>query len=439
MFFRKIVNDGIVFTGLEMFFPNFNFSDSLVLFLIYNLFFYYLSGFYLHPHRQSALTVTLSTFISSIVISITIFFVLLLDDIVISYKNYYYGLFALFIIHFVLTCFVRLIITLIAKHHFKKKKWTFNTIIIGSGKVAERAKKELEKRVFVNTFRGFIPLDNRKNKKQTLGHFDEISKIISENYIREVVIGIEEIETGKLSEIINKLFTCNVDIFIVPELYKHFSGNVRIIDFGKNPFASLTSSSMSDCETCVKRFFDVLFSSLALIILSPLIGIFSILIKKESNGPVFYLQERIGKNGIPFNIVKFRTMYADAENGIPQLSSPTDARVTKIGVILRKYRLDEIPQFWNVIIGEMSLVGPRPERQYYIDKIMKKAPYYCLLYKIRPGLTSWGPIKIGYSDTLKKMIERLNYDMLYMDNMSLLNDFKILVLTVEIIFKGKGV
>lgn len=159
----------------------------------------------------------------------------------------------------------------------------------------------------------------------------------------------------------------------------------------------------------------------------------------DSPGPVFYKQERIGRFGKPFNILKFRTMYLNSEKGTPKLSSENDNRVTPLGKMLRKYRIDEIPQFWNILKGDMSLVGPRPERKFYIDQIVEQAPYYCLIYKIRPGLTSWGPIKIGYSDTIEKMIERLNYDIIYMDNMSLLNDLKILIYTIEIIFKGKGV
>ncbi len=132
-------------------------------------------------------------------------------------------------------------------------------------------------------------------------------------------------------------------------------------------------------------------------------------------------------------------MYVGSENGMPKLSSAYDERITPVGRILRKYRIDELPQFWNILRGEMSIVGPRPERRYYINQIIEEAPYYCLLYKIRPGLTSWGPIKIGYSDTIEKMIERLNYDIIYIENMSLMNDLKIMALTLEIIFNGKGV
>ena len=162
-------------------------------------------------------------------------------------------------------------------------------------------------------------------------------------------------------------------------------------------------------------------------------------IKIDSKGPVFYRQERVGRFGRPFKILKLRTMFTGSENGTPKLSSTNDDRITRFGRILRKYRIDEIPQFWNIIKGDMSLVGPRPERNYYINRIIVDAPYYCLLYKIRPGLTSWGPIKIGYSDTIEKMIERLNYDIIYLENMSFLTDIKIMIYTIEIIFKGKGV
>jgi lipopolysaccharide/colanic/teichoic acid biosynthesis glycosyltransferase len=196
---------------------------------------------------------------------------------------------------------------------------------------------------------------------------------------------------------------------------------------------------MSDWEASMKRFVDIVVSILGLILLSPFLFYFMVLIKFDSKGPVFYQQERIGRLGKPFNILKFRTMYSGSESGLPQLSSTDDSRITKIGRILRKYRIDEIPQFWNILKGDMSLVGPRPERQYYINQIIEDAPYYCLLYKIRPGLTSWGPIKIGYSDSIEKMIERLNYDIIYLENMSLVEDIKILIYTFEIIFKGKGV
>ena len=211
-------------------------------------------------------------------------------------------------------------------------------------------------------------------------------------------------------------------------------------ELGVSPLVSITSSSMKDWEACVKRFFDLTCSLLALLVLSPLFLLLAVWIKCDSRGPVFYFQERIGRYGRPFRIIKFRTMYVDAEReGTPRLSSPVDKRVTRVGHVLRRYRLDELPQFWNILRGEMSIVGPRPEREYYIRQIVERAPYYCLVYRVRPGLTSWGPIRIGYTDTVDKMVERLNYDIIYMDNMSLKTDAKILLFTLEVIIKGKGV
>jgi len=141
----------------------------------------------------------------------------------------------------------------------------------------------------------------------------------------------------------------------------------------------------------------------------------------------------------PFKINKFRTMYSNPDNKGALLTEKDDPRVTPYGRFLRKYRLDELPQFWNVLIGEMSLVGPRPEQRYYIDRIVKKAPYYYLLHNVRPGITSWGMVKYGYAETVDKMIERLYYDVLYYENMSIVLDIKIIIYTIQIVFTGKGV
>ena len=188
-----------------------------------------------------------------------------------------------------------------------------------------------------------------------------------------------------------------------------------------------------------RRFRDIVCSLLALLVLWPFMVITAVAIVIDSPGasPIF-VQERIGKNGKHFKMYKFRSMYMDAEEGTPQLSQDDDPRVTKVGKWLRKYRLDELPQFWNILRGDMSIVGPRPERRYFINQIEKEAPYYCMVYKIRPGLTSWGPIKIGYTDTLQKMIQRLNYDIVYMENMSLRLDIKIMFHTISVILNGKG-
>ncbi|NPA67380.1 MAG: sugar transferase, partial [Chlorobi bacterium] len=216
------------------------------------------------------------------------------------------------------------------------------------------------------------------------------------------------------------------------------TGKTRISGFLESPLLIISHTAMPAWQESLKRVIDVVFSLAALIVLSPFFLIIGLIIKIGSEGPVFFKQERIGLHEKPFIIYKFRSMYIDAEKDGPRLSAAGDKRITPFGRFLRKTRLDEIPQFFNVLKGDMSVVGPRPERRYYIDKIVEKAPYYLNLLKVKPGITSWGQVKFGYAENVEQMIQRLKFDLFYVENRSLYLDFKIMIHTVLVILKRDG-
>lgn len=439
--FRKTINNINILHDFQILIPNHNYLVSLLLFPIYCTFVYYLSGFYLNTIKKTKLSLVTNTLLTTVLISFLVFFLLKLGDVVVSYRYFYFSMLVLFGLLFCITFLFRNFIFSQIHHNYKTKKWTINTLIIGTGSNALKIANELEQNAEQNTLKGFVSLNQHivVPQDRVLGSMNQIASIIEKNNIQEAIVILDNADEQQLFTIINSLYKFNIDIRFTPRLYEILTGSAKINRLEISPLVNITSSSMSDWEASIKRFVDIIASVISLILLSPFLIYFMIRIKRDSKGPVFYRQERIGRYGRPFKILKFRTMYVGSETGVPQLSSANDDRITPVGKILRKYRIDEIPQFWNIIKGDMSLVGPRPERRYYINRIIEEAPYYCLLYKIRPGLTSWGPIKIGYSDSIEKMIERLNYDIIYLDNMSLITDFKILVYTVEIIFKGKGV
>jgi exopolysaccharide biosynthesis polyprenyl glycosylphosphotransferase len=439
--FRKVVNDRLILSDIILYFPNYNFFSSFILFVCLCLFIHTLSGYYVAPYKLPRTNAIITTFISSFIITLGIFFTLMIDDKVISYHYYFYSMWTLLGLQFFVTSFFRGTQSSRIRINYKTKRWTNNTLVIGTEANAKNIAFDIEQNTFYNSVIGFIQVKDRPvvvDPNLVLGNLESIGGIINSHNVKEVIIALENADDNQLYGIITPLFKYGVEIEFTPRLYEILTGSAKLDLMGLIPLVSITKPMMSNWEMCVKRFVDILVSSFALLFLSPVFVFFMIRIRLDSKGSVFYKQERIGYKGKPFMIYKFRTMFANSENGTPKLSGPNDDRITPVGRILRRYRLDEFPQFFNILKGDMSLVGPRPERQFFIDKIVVEAPYYCLIYNIRPGLTSWGPIKVGYTDTTEKMIARLNYDIIYLENMSLFTDLKILIYTVEILLKGKG-
>ena len=230
----------------------------------------------------------------------------------------------------------------------------------------------------------------------------------------------------------------DVNIKITPDAVDIISGAVQTSDVMGMPLIDVHSGLLPSWQKNLKRFVDLLVSITAGILLSPLLLYAAIRTKLSSKGPVLFRQERIGYKGKPFIIYKFRSMVQDAESNGPRLSSADDGRITNWGRVMRKWRLDELPQLWNIIKGEMSLVGPRPERKFYVEQIVEQHSEYNYLFKVKPGLTSWGMVKFGYASSVEEMIQRMQFDLMYVENVSLLLDLRIMVLTIATIMKGKG-
>lgn len=422
-------------------------SDSKIIFEeiivpIVLLVVYGLSGFYNEPFNKSRLSELSVTAASTSVNTALIYLLVLLNDIGAKRMDYLIIL-SLFVCLFVFTYVGRYLVTYATSKIMRKQNIGIRNLIIGSGEKAIAVKKALaESRTRIpNITVGFISIGEDKPAQElgTVWRMKMVKKICSEYNVDQIIIAPETHKEDRIMKIIDNIIPIGLPIKIAPDTLSYITANIRLGDILATPFVDLVSSRMAPFQKNIKRCFDILISVILLILLIPVYASVALIIKLTSPGPVIYKQERLGKNRKPFNIYKFRSMRFDAEKSGPQLSHNGDNRITPFGATMRKYRIDELPQFLNVLKGDMSLVGPRPEREFYVKKIIDSAPYYSLLFQVRPGITSWGMVKYGYASNVEQMVERSRYDLIYINNMSLATDIKILIYTIKPVITGAGI
>ena len=403
---------------------------------------YYFSGYYNLPFQKSRLQELFTTIISCFIYTLLIYFALLTNDQVQLRTTNYELILSLFAIFFCITYLGRLAITSHCISQMKKKHWSINTLIIGNSAKAHDMAKTLNDKKASKGFNiiGFVDIPGENNAVGSTQSFsiDQIEQICTKHNVTTIIIAPENEQESTTLQLLYRLFPLNIPIKISPDTLSLLTSPIRLQNIYEEPLIDISTADISEATKNIKRLIDIILSVAALTILAIPMLIVAVIIKLDSKGSVFYSQERIGYRQKPFLIRKFRTMRVDAEKNGPQLSSENDSRITRVGRVLRKYRIDELPQFWNVLIGEMSMVGPRPEREHFIRQIVQKAPYYTLIHQVRPGITSWGMVKYGYAQNVDEMILRLRYDLIYLTNISILVDIKIIIYTIKTVFTGRG-
>lgn len=401
-------------------------------------------GFYNSPLYKSRYEIVINGALGSLVGALIIYFTIAVND-NFSERSLHYGIIlALWGSFFSMIIFARLLVRSMLMLKAGTGDDTYNVVVVGALNDADAYAVRLEnnnRRMGYHVV-GLVSGDDGDDCCKTdfpVLSYNNLEHEISKRRIKAFVVLASRNHQERSIEVLNKMYTFGCTILLPIDFYNLITTRPKLTNIIGEPLVNITSPALSPAASNFKRLGDILFSGLAMIILSPLALVLACMVKWDSKGPVFYRQERIGYRRRKFTIFKFRSMIVGAEADGPALSNNHDKRVTRLGKVMRKYRLDEIPQFWNMFRGDMSLVGPRPEREYFLSELARREPAVFTLHNVRPGLTSLGVVKCGYASDINEMTERLYFDLLYVENISLSLDLRIMFHTVNTVLTGKGI